>query len=102
MSNKPGLYSYRVNLLADFPKLLIYRDAYWKIAGDEMGLETPWEPDYTNTNEKKFAIWFDFGEVKLGGAFTTTQMLLSFPTAEMRDAFKENFDPDIKKCKMFL
>ena len=83
-------------------RLKVCRDAYWKIAGEEMGLGKPWEPDYTNTGEKKFAIWFDCGEIKLGGAFTTTQMLLSFPTAEMRDAFKENFDPDIKECKMFL
>ena len=89
-------------LFESFIKLKICRDAYWKIAGEEMGLGKPWKPDYTNTSEKKFSIWVDSGEIKLGGPFTTTQMLLSFPTAEMRDAFKENFDPDIKKCKMFL
>ena len=97
-----SLSCFACGVLNNLQKLLLCRAAYWKIAGEEMGLETPWEPDYTNTGEKKFAIWFDFGEIKTGGAFTTTQMLLSFPTAEMRDAFKENFDPDIKKCKMFL
>ena len=28
--------------------------------------------------------------------------ILEFPTAEMRDAFKENFDPDIEFCKELL
>ena len=83
-------------------ELIICRDAYWKIAGEEMGLGKPWEPDYTNAAEKKFAIWVDFGEIKLGGAFTTTQMLLSFPTEEMRDAFYENFKEEIENCKELL
>ena len=67
-----------------------------------MGLGKPWEPDYTNTDEKKFSIWVDFGEIKLGGAFTTTQMVLSFPTEEMRDAFYENFKKEIEICKELL
>lgn len=28
--------------------------------------------------------------------------IFSFPTPEMRDAFKYNFDPDIEICKEFL
>jgi hypothetical protein len=28
--------------------------------------------------------------------------ILSFPTEEMRDAFKENFDELIEECKEFL
>ena len=28
--------------------------------------------------------------------------ILEFPAAEMRDAFKENFDSDIEICKEFL
>jgi mannose/fructose-specific phosphotransferase system component IIA len=28
--------------------------------------------------------------------------ILAFPTSEMRDAFKENFDDDIEFCKEFL
>ena len=96
------IIGYKASLLRSFQKLLICRDAYWKIAGDEMGLGKPWEPDYTNTSEKKFSIWVDFGEIKLGGAFTTTQMVLSFPTAEMRDAFYENFKEEIEICKELL
>ena len=86
----------------NFSKLLICRDAYWKIAGDKMGLGEPWKPNYTNMGEKKFSIWVDFGEIKLGGAFTTTQMVLSFPTEEMRDAFYENFKELINECKELL
>ena len=94
--------NYKDGLLHNLKCLLIYRDAYWKIAGEELGLGKPWEPDYTNTGEKKFSIWVDCGEIKLGGAFTTTQMVLSFPTEEMRDAFYENFKEEIEICKEFL
>ena len=90
------------DLLKNFRKLRYCRDAYWKLYGEEMGLGKPWEPDYTNTSEKKFSIWVDFGEIKLGGAFTTTQMVLSFPTEEMRDAFYENFKEEIESCKELL
>jgi hypothetical protein len=96
---------YRKNLdrrLNSFRKLLICRDVYWKIAGEEMRLGKPWEPDYTNTGEKKFSIWVDFGEIKLDGPFTTTQMVLSFPTEEMRDAFFNAFREDIEKCKELI
>ena len=93
---------YKSKLIESFARLLICRDAYWKIAGEEMGLGKPWEPDYTNAAEKKFAIWVDFGEIKMGGAFTTTQMVLSFPTEEVRDAFYENFKEEIEKCKELL
>ena len=96
------LYWKQLGRLNALNKLLICRDAYWKIACEEMGLGKPWKPDYTNAAEKKFAIWVDFGEIKLGGAFTTTQMVLSFPTKEMRNAFYENFKELIEMCKELL
>ena len=97
-----GLSDDEYDLFDSFVVIKRCRDAYWQIAGEEMGLGKPWEPDYTNTGEKKFSIWVDFGEIKLGGAFTTTQMVLSFPTAEMRDAFYENFKKEIESCKELL
>ena len=96
-----GVKGYKAELFDNLQKLLICRDAYWKIAGEKMGLGKPWEPDYTNTDKRKFSIWVDFGKIKLG-TFTTTQMVLSFPTEEMRDAFYENFKKDIEKCKELL
>ena len=91
-----------LKIIGEFTKLINARNAYWRIAGQEMGLDKPWEPDYTNTGEKKFSIWVDFGEIKLGGPFTTTQMVLTFPTEEMRDAFYENFKKEIEICKELL
>ena len=88
-------------LLEKFKQLLICRDAYWKVAGEEMGLGRPWEPDWTDLDQLKYCIWVDVGE------FVTMtnvrgQHVLAFPTEEIRDAFKENFDPDIEICKEFL
>lgn len=71
---------YEKDVLDEFTylwELKICRDAYWKIAGEQMGLGKPWEPMFL----KPF---------------------LNFPTDEMRDAFYENFKDLIEKCKMFL
>ena len=83
-------------------KLINARNAYWKIYGEEMGLGKPWKPDYTNTSEKKFSIWVDFGEIKSSGSFTTTQMVLSFPTEELCEMFYERFKSEIEFCKELI
>lgn len=78
-------------------KLLICRDSYWKIAGEQMGLGEPWKPDWTDNYQKKWIINFYQGKIN----FTTgpnVQFILAFPTAEMRDAFFENFKELIKEC----
>ena len=84
-----------------FRKLIDARNAYWKIYGEENGLGKPWEPDYT---KERYIIykWVDeiFKGYKAGGF--GERFILEFPTEEMRDAFKENFDPDIEICKIFL
>ena len=36
------------DLIDAFIKLKVCRDAYWKIAGEEMGLGKPWKPDWNN------------------------------------------------------
>ena len=84
-----------------FARLLICRDAYWKIAGEEMGLGKPWKPDWTDLDQLKYCIWVDVGEF-ITMTNVRGQHILAFPTEEMRDAFKENFDPDIEICKEFL
>ena len=94
----------RLGLINQFNKLLICRDAYWKLYGEEMGLGKPWEPDwyggslylfYYNPQKDEFVK----AHYSLGGSANSAFV---FPTAEMRDAYMENFDPDIEKCKLLL
>ena len=84
-----------------FARLLICRDAYWKIAGDEMGLEKPWKPDWSDYENIKYIVGGYDGEIGKDQNHHIHK-ILAFPTEEMRDAFKENFDPDIEICKEFL
>lgn len=82
-------------------QLIICRNAYWKIAGEEMGLGKPWEPDW---REERYIIYRNQDDI-IGGyreAGYVEHHIFEFPTKEMRDAFKENFDPDIEFCKKFL
>ena len=100
--NPPKEQWKRLGLMNQLNKLLICRDAYWKIAGEEMGLGKPWEPDCDYNSPSRYVINCYFGDIikeKYCGQYNRP---LSFPTAEMRDAFKENFDPDIEICKEFL
>ena len=84
-----------------FGKLIICRDAYWKIAGEEMGLDEPWEPDWKDFEQLKYCIWVDVGDIILNEGYRC-QHILTFPTAEMRDAFYENFKDLIEQCKELL
>ena len=87
--------------LEAFRKLLICRNAYWKIAGEEMGSGKPWEPDWTDLDQLKYCIWVDVGEF-ITMTNVRGQHILAFPTEEMRDAFKENFKELIEQCKELL
>ena len=90
------------HLLTSLQKLIICQDAYWKIAGDEMGLGKPWEPDWdTNENELFVIANYNGTIVKTGWYYVYTKILV-FPTAEMRDAFYENFKEEIEFCKELL
>ena len=79
------------------------RDAYWNIAGEEMGLDKPWEPDYKNPDIDLYVIINIYNraeKAKYGYGFQ--HCVLTFPTAEMRDAFYENFKKEIEFCKELL
>ena len=91
---------YESELLCKFQVLLLCRDAYWKIAGEEMGLGKPWEYD-CNSEDFTPAIIYRSGciqkvEIQYRNA------ILTFPTIEMRDAFYENFKDLIEICKELL
>jgi hypothetical protein len=81
-------------------ELIICRGAYWKIAGEEMGLGKPWEPDW-NTSEPKYVIACTSNGIEKQWE-TTYCKVFAFPTEEMRDAFYENFKSEIESCKEFL
>ena len=76
-------------------KLLICRDAYWKIAGEEMELGKNWEPDYNDFN-KAFSMYCLCGKL---GLSVINPLQFVFPSKEMRDEFAENFKKDIDSCK---
>ena len=90
-----------IDLMDAFSRLIVCRNAYWKIAGDEMGLDKPWEPDW---REKRYIIYQNQDDI-IGGyreAGCAERHTFEFPTKEMRDAFKENFKELIEDCKELL
>ena len=94
------IQGYKSPLLEDLQELLICRDAYWKIAGEEMGLGKPWEPDW-GYDDTKYVLFFNKNEI-CHEMMRHTSYVLAFPTEEMRDDFKENFKELIEICKELL
>lgn len=83
--------------LRSFSKLLICRDAYWKLADD-------WEPcwnGYNGDSGRKYCI-FQHGASLMRGDTISRGCILMFPTAEMRDTFYENFENLIWECEELL
>lgn len=90
------------NPLYKFTELLICRAAYWKIAGEEMGLGKFWEFE-NPAKHYVFTIEYSGGKIIRNAATSLMwNRILVFPTAEMRDAFYENFKKLIEKCKDLL
>ena len=79
------------------------RDAYWKIAGEQMGLGKPWDINY-GCGEWGYWIGYSINENKiyLQDSRILINHTLVFPTKEMRDTFYENFKDLIEKCKEIL
>lgn len=92
---------YKAYLIINFQELIIARNAYWKIAGEQMGLGKPWEPDWSDESENKYTIVLH-GNKNCYANCKGACSFLTFPTAEMRDAFYENFKELIEECKTFL
>jgi hypothetical protein len=80
--------------------LKVCRDAYWKIAGEEMGLGKPWEPDLEN--EELYCIQNYNKQITISRTNTAFNKILIFPTEEMRDVFYKNFKGLIELCKEWL
>lgn len=101
LSNVTRPIGWKEKLISKFQELIICRDAYWKIAGDEYQLGKPWEPDWTNNYQKKWTINFYQGEINLTNG-PNVHFVLAFPEEEMRDIFYENFKKLIEQCREFL
>ena len=92
---------WQFDLLEKMQKLLICRDAYWEIAGEEMGLGRRWKPDWNNDSQFKYIIICRRDKVNKN-IYTAKNCILDFPTEEMRDAFYNNFKELIEECKELL
>lgn len=96
------IIGHRAELLFNLEKLLICRDAYWKIVGEQMGLGKLWEPEYASLKDNTYFIIQTFnGEIDKS-ATSHRNAVLAFPTSEMRDTFYENFKDLIEQCKELL
>ena len=93
----------KMELIGQFIRLINARNAYWKIAGEEMGLDKPWDLVY-GCGEWGYWIEYDINANKIycQDSRILFNRLLVFPSEEMRDAFYENFKDMIKKCKELL
>ena len=91
-------------LKINFPKLINARNAYWKIAGEQMGLDKPWEPKFGKYIHYsiKFYLYQDSFVLHKGEYSDSDNCILVFPFEEMRDAFYENFKDLIEQCKELL
>jgi hypothetical protein len=91
--------------ISSLAKLIVIRDAYWKIAGEQMELGKSWEPDY-DSGVNKYGIICMNGVVQKSNPTTNWERhlnkVLDFPTIEMRDAFFDNFRDLIEQCKELL
>lgn len=97
---KVSAHGYNGKLLEKFGELLICRNAYWKTAGEQMGLGKPWKPDW-NEQTPKYTIVVLANELVKRYALTQN-FILVFPTEEMRNAFYKNFKELIETCKELL
>ena len=93
-----GYYS---NTLKTLQNLLICRRAYWEIAGKQMGLGKPWEPDWNDQNINKYCLATHCNMI-VRHTNQVNSRVFSFPTSDMRDAFYENFKDLIEQCKELL
>ena len=85
-------------------RLKVCCDAYWKIAGERMGLDKPWKPNWKGDSwrQLKYCITVN-GDGELERRTTQfDRRIFAFPTEEMMNAFYENFKDKLEICKEFI
>ena len=85
---------YKRHDIVNLQKLLICRDAYWKILGN-------WKPNFKDMKQSQYTICCVKNDILCLNAIEFNR-ILSFPTKEMRDVFYENFKDLIEECKELL
>ena len=90
----------KMQLIGQFIQLINARNAYWKIAGEEMGLDKSWKPDWKTGLNKCCLVNCENQIIRSTRA--SANAILAFPIEEMRDAFYENFKDLIEDCKELL
>lgn len=92
------------DLYESFIQLIRCRNAYWKIAGEELELGKPWEPKFGKYIHYSinFYLYKDSFVLHKGEYNSSDNRILVFPTEEMRDAFYDNFKDLIECCKELL
>lgn len=92
---------YEENEFSLLKQLIMCRNAYWKIAGEQMGLGKPWEPDWSMYSENKYCIKYSQNEIKTC-EYVTESKLLAFPTKDIRNKFLESFRKLIEECAKYI
>ena len=90
--------------ISSLAKLIVARGTYWKILGEEMGLNKPWKPDWKGDSwrQLKYCIIVN-GDGELERRTTQfDRRIFAFPTEEMMNAFYENFKDKLEICKEFI
>lgn len=103
--NPACISNYRMrglDLYHNLETLIICRDAYWKIAGEQMGLKNSLKPEYVPLEDNTYFTIQTFNGKIDKSATSHRNAILAFPTAEMRDAFHDNFKSLIELCKDLL
>lgn len=85
--------------LQNFEKIIYCRNVYWKIAGEELGLNKSWHPSIST--DGNYAIYKFNDRITVNHVFPNSKVL-EFPTEKMRDNFYNNFKELIEPCKEFL
>ena len=86
--------------ITNLARLIIMREAYWKVYAENKGLDKPWQPDWNELSPKYVITALENKLVK--PCALTQNYILAFPTEEMRDAFHDNFKTLIESCKDLL
>ena len=90
---------YGFSIFMTLQNLIICRNAYWKIAGEQMGLSGSWKPNWSDTNEEVYGIQLSTDDTNMiyheSASFT-------FPTEEILNEFCKNFKDLIEQCKELL